>query len=230
MVQQVIYGAEFVGQSVPTIIAGGRQFSVTVQMRNTGNASWTAADSYSLGSQNPHDNRTWGTNRVPVQGVVPPGGIATFTLTPWGPGEGTYNFQWRMVRDGVTWFGATTPNVSILSVTGTISANPNPCTMYITQSVCSSNINWWSSQNGSEVWVTNIDNSYQQLFYGNTKSGGANASWIPQSGKRFHLKFAGITLATADVYAYQTGQYPPEPDPPPGGCVPNPPIFTCDPL
>lgn len=215
-VQPVVYGAEFVGQSVPTLMAAGRGYAVTVQMRNTGNTTWTDADAYRLGAQNPHDNTYWGTGRVYTSGAVPPGGIATYTFNAVAPAAvGTYNFQWRMVRDGVTWFGATTPNVAVSVASGSISANPNPCSLYITEALCTSRISWSSSRGGSEVWVTNIDGSSPQLFYGNTQNGNAYANWIPTSGKRFHLISSGVTLATVDVYAYQTGQYPPEPDPPP---------------
>ena len=90
----------------------------TVTMRNTGAAAWTAADGYRLGAQGPQENGVWGRNRVelPVPSVVP-GQDATFSFpitAPATPGQPT--FQWRMVQDGVEWFGdlspATTVNVT----------------------------------------------------------------------------------------------------------------------
>lgn len=226
-VQQPIYGAEFVGQSVPSVMVVGRAYTVTVQMRNTGNTVWTDAEGYRLGSQNPGDNTRWGTHRVAVPGSVAPGGIATFTFNVAAPtSAGTHNFQWRMVRDGYAWFGAQTPNVGVSVASGSIGASPNACGLYIGQITCTSQINWSSTRPDAEVWASNIDNSGAQLF-ARAQSGGQYASWISTSGTRFHLKVAGQTLATVDVYAYQTDQYPPEPPP---TCVPNPPYYNCDPL
>jgi len=49
-------------------------------MKNTGTTSWTAADSYRLGSQNPQDNWNWGINRVylPAGETIAPGQSKTF--------------------------------------------------------------------------------------------------------------------------------------------------------
>ena len=116
LVQHVMYGAQYVAQSVPSSIAPGQTASVTVQMRNTGNAPWTAVDAYRLGSQAAADNTNWGLNRVAVPGSVAPGEVATFHFTIVGPASdtgGTWYFQWRMVRDGMTWFGDQTPFTGI---------------------------------------------------------------------------------------------------------------------
>jgi YD repeat-containing protein len=113
-VQQIIYGAQYISQSIPTTMTRGQTYSVTVQMKNTGNASWTAGKAYSLGSQNPGDNTTWGMNRVAVPGTVAPGQTATFVFNVTAPGSvNPINFQWRMVRDGYTWFGDIAPNVVV---------------------------------------------------------------------------------------------------------------------
>jgi len=44
---------------------------------------------------------------------VPPGAQVTINFTVSAPGVGKHNFQWRMVQEGVEWFGATTPNVQV---------------------------------------------------------------------------------------------------------------------
>jgi hypothetical protein len=93
----------------------GYNYGVWVTMRNTGTTTWTS-DSYRLGSQNPQDNWTWGLNRVylPAGTTVPPGHDYTFYFTVTAPSyPGYYNFQWRMVQDGVEWFGDYTPNVVV---------------------------------------------------------------------------------------------------------------------
>jgi hypothetical protein len=88
----------------------GKYYSVSVTMTNTGNVPWTQTN-YHLGSQNPRDNFTWGTNRAYLPAAVQPGGTATFTFTVRAPSSnGDYNFQWLMVQEGVQWFGQFTPN------------------------------------------------------------------------------------------------------------------------
>jgi hypothetical protein len=77
-------------------------------MRNTGNTTWTSANQFRLGSQNPQDNNTWGVQRVALAGPVAPGADASFTFTITAPSApGNYNFQWRMVEDTVEWCRAT---------------------------------------------------------------------------------------------------------------------------
>jgi hypothetical protein len=228
-VQQIVYGAEFVGQGTFGISVPNATNTVSVQMRNTGNTSWSDADGYRLGSQNPHDGTTWGLNRVGVPGVVPPGGIATFVFTARSPGAtGLYNFQWRMVRDGYAWFGPTTPNVVIEVATASIWSDPANCPVYIGETVCTINLIWSTSRTDAQVWVTNLDGSGWQLFAGR-HSGSAIAPWINTAGFRFHVMVAGVSLGSWTTRAYQVNEYRPDPNPP-GGCVPNPPIFTCDPL
>jgi len=106
--------AAFSWQSVPNSMVAGRPYNVSVRMRNVGSTTWTPAAGHRLGSQNPQDNQTWGLHRVLLPGPVAPGGWATFDFTVVAPsGPGTYSFRWRMVREGVAWFGAETPNVAV---------------------------------------------------------------------------------------------------------------------
>jgi len=228
-VQRAIYGAQYVGQSSFGLTLPGQTHTVTIQMRNTGNTTWTDANGYRLGSQNPGDNMTWGVHRVGVSGSVPPGAVATFTFSVRAPSTlGYHNFQWQMVRDGYAWFGDS-PNSVKDVVTASIGASPASCGLYIGQTSCSVTVNWNTTRGDGQVWVSNLDNGNWQLFVP-SRSGSQGASWITTAGVRFHVMAAGVSLASIDVRAYQLNQYPPEPDPPPGGCVPNPPIYTCDPL
>jgi uncharacterized membrane protein len=108
--------ALYVSASVPTSMTAGQQYSVSVTMRNTGTTPWTAAALVRLGAINPHDNFTWGMNRVGLAGAdsIGPNQQKTFSWTVTAPATaGTYNFQWRMVQDGVTWFGAESTNVVV---------------------------------------------------------------------------------------------------------------------
>jgi Ig-like domain from next to BRCA1 gene len=119
--------AAFVSQSVTASMVTGQTYSVSVTMSNTGTTTWTPAANYRLGSQNPQDNSTWGMNRVNLASEVAPGAQATFTFTVTAPATpGTYNFQWRMVQDGVAWFGASTVNVAVTvsqPASGSLSVN-----------------------------------------------------------------------------------------------------------
>jgi hypothetical protein len=106
--------AVFAQASVAKVIAPAGRMTATVSFKNTGTTTWSKAGGYRLGSQNPHDNAIWGTNRVDLTVDVPPQGVATFTFEITAPKDAaTYNFQWRMVHEGVTWFGPVTPNVTI---------------------------------------------------------------------------------------------------------------------
>jgi RHS repeat-associated protein len=92
----------------------GQTYSVSVTLKNTGTTTWTAANNYKLGTQNPADNTTWGTSRVALTASVAPGAQYTFTYNVTAPATlGTHNFQWGMIREGTGWFGANTPNTAV---------------------------------------------------------------------------------------------------------------------
>ncbi|MEK7638435.1 MAG: PKD domain-containing protein [Patescibacteria group bacterium] len=119
-----INDAKFVSQSIPkTVLTTGETMNVSVTMQNcrpnndcTGLSTWMDTANHRLGSQNPQDNLTWGFGRVllPAGTSIPPGSSYTFPFTITAPAvAGNYNFQWRMLREAVEWFGDYTPNVSI---------------------------------------------------------------------------------------------------------------------
>ena len=99
--------AEFVSQSVPESVNPGENFDITVTFKNTGTTTWTSSNHYRLGTQNPQDNTIWmSTNRVALPNDVTPGAEVTFHISLTAPvQEGIYVLQWRMVQDGVEWFG-----------------------------------------------------------------------------------------------------------------------------
>jgi hypothetical protein len=103
-------------------MTAGQVYPASVSMTNTGTSTWTAAAGYRLGSQNPQDNATWGTNRVLLAAgdSIAPGQTKTFTFNVTAPAVAkAYNFQWRMVREGAAWFGALSSNVSVMVAAGT---------------------------------------------------------------------------------------------------------------
>ena len=110
--------ALFVWQGLPRRPRAGPSSSpLEVIMQNLGGTTWkaTGTNPFRLGSQNPQDNATWGLQRVDVPNDVAPGDEVTFTFQATAPTvAGSYNFQWRMVDELVTWFGDFTPNIPVV--------------------------------------------------------------------------------------------------------------------
>ena len=191
--------ATFIAQTAPTTVLAGQNFTASVQVRNDGNAVWRASDGYALGSQNPTNNATWGLARAAFLGDVGPGAIANVHFTANAPTiAGTYNFQWQMVQDGVMWIPSTAPNIPIRVVSGSISASPNPCAFPTGGASCAAGITWSSTASDAEVWLTDANNANAQLF-ARAQSGTQTANNLTSSISRFHLKAAGVTIATVDV-------------------------------
>jgi archaellum component FlaF (FlaF/FlaG flagellin family) len=106
-------GSQFISQIVPATMKPGQLYTISITMKNTGTKTWDPT-SYRLGSANPRDNLTWGLNRVYLTAPVAPGAQVTFRFSVRAPRTiGTYNFQWQMVEEHVTWFGALTSNVKV---------------------------------------------------------------------------------------------------------------------
>ncbi|MDO1527225.1 RHS repeat-associated core domain-containing protein [Fulvimonas sp. R45] len=191
--------AQFISQTVPSAMVAGSMQTVSILLKNTGTLAWETAGNYKIGSQNPLSNTTWGNARIELPQTVSPGQTVTITFQIRAPQvAGTYNFQWRMVQDGVTWFGPYTPNVAIKVIAGSIGAGPNPCHMASGSSICTTTVNWNSSSGTSEVWVSDFDGSSPHLF-ARAQSGSQSAPWIDAYGSRFTLKSDGLTLGSVDV-------------------------------
>jgi RHS repeat-associated protein len=108
--------AAFGWQTVPTTMVSGNLYTVNVTMANIGTTDWTVGSPYFLGSQNAENNLTWGGNRASLSAVSSAGTAGSFDFQVRAPAPGTYNFQWRMVQEGVEWFGAYTQNVVVTVV------------------------------------------------------------------------------------------------------------------
>ena len=116
------YQASFVSQSVPLTVTAGQTYPVSVTMQNDGSDTWSPGGNYSLGSQN--DNVTWGLLRVSTQGLTGTGQQVTFHFNITAPASpGTFIFQWRMLREGVTWFGSSSTSTSVTVVAAPITYN-----------------------------------------------------------------------------------------------------------
>jgi hypothetical protein len=105
--------ASSLSQSVPVEMTAGQSYNVSVTMRNSGTSTWTAG-AYSLGSSNPAGNSIWSVNRVALSSSVGPGSNVTFSFSVTAPAAaGSYNFQWRMLQEGVGYFGAPSSNIAV---------------------------------------------------------------------------------------------------------------------
>ncbi len=105
--------ATWIAQKVPATMTAGKTYPVSITFLNTGTATWSAAEQYFLGAQTPENNQIWGMSRVPLAANVPPGQQATFTFLVTAPAPGKHILQWRLLREGVAWFGDYTPEIGV---------------------------------------------------------------------------------------------------------------------
>ncbi|MEB1609816.1 RHS repeat-associated core domain-containing protein [Xanthomonas campestris pv. campestris] len=100
----------FVSQSVPATMTVGQSYPVEMTFRNTGNVTWRRSSTYRLGSANPLDNGRWGAGRVELPNDVAPGQSVRIPFAVVPQISGALNFQWKLLQEGVTWFGEASPN------------------------------------------------------------------------------------------------------------------------
>jgi hypothetical protein len=101
---------------IPSYLKVGEQYVMKVTMYNTGTETWTKAKGYKLGSADPIDNTKWGSTRILLNesDQIKPGEGKDFVFVVVAPAQpGDYTMQWRMVREGVRWFGENTMPISI---------------------------------------------------------------------------------------------------------------------
>jgi hypothetical protein len=104
--------AEFINmKGVPGVMVEGKTYTAKITMKNIGGTEWSNAKKYRLGSQAPENNNTWNIARVELPSNVAPGQSAIFQFQITAPAASSklYSFQWRMVQDGVEWFGDFAP-------------------------------------------------------------------------------------------------------------------------
>ena len=91
-----------------------------IRIKNTCKTSWTKAEGFKLGSQNPRENTIWGLKFIDLSNdeKIDPGQEKTFSFEITAPSAaGKYNFRWRMMQEGVSWFGYLTENL-VIEITG----------------------------------------------------------------------------------------------------------------
>lgn len=100
------YSYEYVSDTIPDVMNAGQSYNVSISFRNRG-VLWNSARSFRLGAVGDSDPFTAFT-RVDLPEEIEPGELCTFNFTMTAPATATtYTTDWRMVRDGFTWFGPT---------------------------------------------------------------------------------------------------------------------------
>ncbi len=119
--------SNFVSQSVPkTMMLPGEMMNVSITMRNLGPTTWTAGQQFRLGAI----GNGWEGGRAYLTSDVPPNTDVTFNFTVAAPSvPGNYNFRWRMLQEGVQFFGDASTNVPITVLSWSNNAQ------YVSQSV-----------------------------------------------------------------------------------------------
>jgi len=115
-----------IGITAPNSVNAGQIFSATVAMQNTGGTTWDPLAQHKLGSQ---VGATWGTQRGYLSGLVNPGQSANINFDATAPpSPGIYPFNWKMLKEGAWWFGATcTKTISVTSAPTHLECQSNAC-------------------------------------------------------------------------------------------------------
>lgn len=109
------YSSEYVSDTIPDTMNIGQPYNVSVTFRNRG-VLWNSAHGFRLGAVGDADPFT--TNlRVDMIGDIGPGQTHTFYFQMTPRVSGNQVSDWRMVREGVQWFGETlTKNIYVIGL------------------------------------------------------------------------------------------------------------------
>ena len=183
------YSDEYVSDTIPTTMEAGHSYNVSVTFRNRG-VCWFTSRGFRLGAVGESDPFTSFT-RVDISGEVKPGINYTFNFTMTAPGSGgTFTTDWRMVRDGVAWFGATLTKTVIVSVSGDTQPPTVPQNLHRTGATSSSI---------SLAWNASTDNygvAGYRIYRNSAQVGTATGTSYTDSG---------LTANTG--YSYQVDAY-----------------------
>ncbi len=106
--------AKILWHNIPATLTPGETRTVSIIVRNTGDASWTAGANYKLGQGDADTSLVAGKrvllndtqDEIPTYGGLFRGRAKEFQVTLSAPAApGSYSTHWRMLQEGVTWFG-----------------------------------------------------------------------------------------------------------------------------
>lgn len=109
------YSSEYVSDTIPDTMNIGQPYNVSVTFRNRG-VLWNSAHGFRLGAVGDADPFTTDL-RVDMIGDIGPGQTHTFYFQMTPRVSGNQVSDWRMVREGVQWFGETlTKNIYVIGL------------------------------------------------------------------------------------------------------------------
>jgi hypothetical protein len=179
--------SQFVGYSgvpagtPPTVTSGGK-FTLYVTFKNTGACTWYGGSfAVKLGAGCPDDNNTWAVSRVPlaIGESVPYLATKTFAIPETAPTVASAQLIgqcWRMVREGVVWFGPYSPQLNI---------QVNPAMQFGFSSSAT-----WSDTPVTMSWSS----SAAGCFVTSSPSTGGSFTGLPGSGSRSILPVGDYTF------------------------------------
>jgi len=211
-VREAVNNAQVLGQNIPTQMYAGQRQELAVTMQNTGDLPWTRTQQYTLMAQAPHNNMTWGLNRVPLPvETVNPGESTTFRFVVTAPANlDTYASQWGMQREGHGSFGGST-SVAWVNVREPIN-NAQPVAQDVPlqmESGKSYNVSVTMANNGESTWTR--DKLYTLMSHNpqNNTTWGNNRVPLPVDniapGQSVTFNFPVTAPSKPGSYAFQWG-------------------------
>lgn len=146
------YSYEVVSSDLPATMITGTTRTVHITLKNHG-VLWSEARQFRLGAVGDSDPFTTATRQT-ISGEIWPDQTVTFTFNLVAPTTpGTYRTDWRMLREGTTWFGATIQrDIQVVSSSGDTQAPTVPGNLrstYISQTQV--NLAWTASTDNYAV-------------------------------------------------------------------------------
>ncbi len=183
------YSCEVVSNDIPTSMSVGENRIVHVTLRNRG-VLWNDAKSFHLGAVGDSDPFTT-TTRQTISGEVGPNTTYTYTFNLKAPNAvGTFTTDWRMIRDGYTWFGPTiTQNIVVTGVPDNEAPSVPANLSGISTSPVRINLTWDAS-------TDNIGIGGYNIYRDNVKIGSSATT-----------SYSDATCAANTTYSYEVTAY-----------------------
>lgn len=151
--------ASILSNNFPAAMTPGSTFNAQVAVKNIGTTTWTIGAGYKLGGIGNSDPFV-STARVPLpSGVsVAPGATYTFNFVLTAPAtNGSYVSDWRMIREGVQWFGGSFSKTIVVGVAPpptafSLSSPANGAIVTTTPTLA------WTDSTGETSYKVQIDN------------------------------------------------------------------------
>lgn len=98
--------ATFLKSTIPDSMVGGKTYTVTLTVRNDGEATWSEKEMYRLGGMGDSDPFVNARQYFPQEQNVRTGQTYDFTFIMTAPlASGIYTSDWQMLQESITWFG-----------------------------------------------------------------------------------------------------------------------------